>query len=434
MKHSEVEGRGRGARTRGALAIALAALVVAAAALPAARAERQAEGRPRRAEPARTGATTAPRQTPAPQQPAAAQPQQTPTPAPARGGPVIPPADGAPVLKTAPPIRMDEGNQDQDEMEIDPEGVVTIDTSLVNLQVRVVDRNNRPISGIRQEEFRVFENGQPQTVQFVTTEEVPVSYGLVVDNSGSLRSQIQKVIDAGKTIVESNQPGDETFVVRFVSSEEIKVLQDFTSDKQAVFDALDDMYIEGGQTAVMDAVYLSAEHATQYKKGDPLDDKRRRALILVTDGEDRASFYKQDQLFEALKENDVQIYVIGFVNELEKERGFISKSRRQKAVDLLDRLAKETGGRAFYPTSLSELPDIAREITKDLRTQYVVSYRPNVPARPGEFRQVRVAVADAPGRDKRIAVTRSGYTGKTGQAPAPPPQQQPTRPRANVRP
>jgi Ca-activated chloride channel family protein len=435
MKQSEVEGYRPGARPRRTLTISLAVLLLAGAALPAATAQSQSEGRPRRVEPARTGAATpaaTAAQSPAPQQ-TPARPQQTPPPP----APVLPPATGAPVLKTAPPIRVD-GDSDtgQDEQEIGEDEVVTIDTSLVNLQVRVVDRNNRPLNGIRQDEFRVFENGQPQTVQFVTTEEVPVSYGLVVDNSGSLRSQINKVIDAGKTIVESNRPGDETFVVRFVSSEEIKVMQDFTADKQAVFDALDDMYIEGGQTAVMDAVYLSAEHATQYKKGDPLDDKRRRALILVTDGEDRASFYKQDQLFEALKENDVQIYVIGFVNELEKERGFISKSKRQKAVDLLDRLAKETGGRAFYPTSISELPQIAEEITKDLRTQYVISYRPNVPARPGEYRQVRVAVADAPGRDKRIAITRAGYTGKAGAAPSQ--QQQPTRqqsrPQANARP
>jgi Ca-activated chloride channel family protein len=116
----------------------------------------------------------------------------------------------------------------------------------------------------------------------------------------------------------------------------------------------------------------------------------------------------------------VQIFVIGFVNELEKEGGIIRKSKREKATELLDRLAKETGGRAFYPTSLSELPDIAREITKDMRTQYVIGYVPSNPARPGEFRPVRVQVADASGREKRIAVTRAGYTaGRGSNAPTP---------------
>ncbi|HEX8851975.1 MAG TPA: hypothetical protein VF754_00730, partial [Pyrinomonadaceae bacterium] len=125
-----------------------------------------------------------------------------------------------------------------------------------------------------------------------------------------------------------------------------------------------------------------------------------------------------------LREEDVQIYVIGFVNELDREGGFIRKSQRTRAVQLLDRLAKETGGRAFYPTSLSELPQIAEDITKDLRTQYVLSYNPTNKRRDGSFRAVRVAVADAPGRDKRIAITRAGYTaprtgGSNTATPAP---------------
>jgi Ca-activated chloride channel family protein len=247
----------------------------------------------------------------------------------------------------------------------------------------------------------------------------------VIDNSGSLRNQINQVIEASKTIVNSNRAGDETFLVRFVSSDEIKVMQDWTANKTELMDSLDDLYVEGGQTAIIDAVYLSAEHAAAHKKGNDLEDKRRRALILVTDGEDRNSFYKQEQLFDRLREEDVQIYVIGFVNELDREGGFIRKSQRERAVKLLDRLAKETGGRAFYPTSLSELPQIAEDITKDLRTQYVISYNPTNKSQDGSFRAVRVAVADAPGRDKRIAVTRAGYTaprgggGSSTAAPAP---------------
>ena len=104
------------------------------------------------------------------------------------------------------------------------------------------------------------------------------------------------------------------------------------------------------------------------------------------------------------------------------------KASRDKAVSLLDKMAKETGGRTFYPNSLSELPGIAEQITKDLRTQYVISYKPNVTARPGEFRPVRVAVTDAPNKDKRIAVTRSGYTGKN--APQQPQQQKTPAPAA----
>jgi Ca-activated chloride channel family protein len=116
----------------------------------------------------------------------------------------------------------------------------------------------------------------------------------------------------------------------------------------------------------------------------------------------------------------VQIYVIGFVNELDREGGFIRKSPRDKAVNFINRLAKETGGRAFFPESLSDLPKIAEEIVRDMRTQYVVSYSPTNKSRDGSFRSIRVAVADAPGRDKRIALTRSGrVAGREVSVPQP---------------
>jgi Ca-activated chloride channel family protein len=426
MRRSRFSNSPRGGRA--ALAL-LPLLALFGSLLPASQA-RQDVGRPRRVG-TQTRNAAAPAQQPAPRQ----TPKPTPTPRPAApAGPTVvtqeaPPPPAPPKLRTQPAAEPDAPEQDQNQ-EVDPNEVVTIDTSLVNLHVRVIDRNNKPINDVSTADFRVTENGVPQQIQFVTREEVPITYGLVVDNSGSLRSQIAQVVEAAKTIVGSNKPGDETFVVRFISSDEIKIMQDFTADKQALGDALDDMFIEGGQTAVIDAVYLSAEHASErrVRSGDPAEEKRRRALILVTDGEDRSSFYKTEQLFESLKEEDVQIYVIGFVNELEKERGFISKSKRDKAVSLLDRMAKETGGRTFYPTSLSELPGIAEEITKDLRTQYVISYKPATQGRPGEFRPVRVSVADGRGGEKRIAVTRTGYTAKPGQgAPAAPAPARPNK-------
>ncbi|MBX5477669.1 MAG: VWA domain-containing protein, partial [Pyrinomonas methylaliphatogenes] len=177
---------------------------------------------------------------------------------------------------------------------------------------------------------------------------------------------------------------------------------------------------EAGQTAVIDAVYLAADRVTEYKKGDD-DDRRRRALILITDGEDRASFYSQNQLFQHLRESNVQIFVIGFVDELDKEGGFIRKSPREKAINLINRLASETGGRAFFPKSLSELPRIAEEITRDLRTQYVIGYSPTNKAHDGTYRSVRVVVANGPGGEKRIAVTRPGYIAPLDNGtPAPP--------------
>jgi Ca-activated chloride channel family protein len=331
--------------------------------------------------------------------------QPTPTPSRTARPPILDEAPPPPPAKPTPVP-----TPDVESAEIDEGGTLKIDTNLVNLQVRVIDRFNSPINNVRQEDFKVYEDGVLQPIFQVAREEVPISYGLAVDNSGSMRSQIDKVIEAAKEIVNSNKPGDETFLVRFIDSDKIETLQDFTSSKQALMDALDSMFIEGGQTAIVDAVYLSSEHVSRYKKTE-FDDRRRRALILVTDGEERNSYYKKEQLFAKLREEDVQIFVIGFVNDLERENGnLIRRSSREDATNFLNRLAKETGGRAFYPTSLSELPGIANEIIRDLRTQYVVSYSPTNKVRDGSFRSIRVAINEGPGGEKRIALTRTGRT------------------------
>jgi Ca-activated chloride channel homolog len=359
------------------------------------------------------------------QQPQDARPRRTestatptPTPTPAKGTPTTP---TAPTLNTPPEggtgVVTPTPTPDPSGEEIDPEDTIKIDTDLVNLNVRVIDRNNRAIGDVRQGDFRVFEDGVQQKIEFISKEEVPISYGLAVDNSGSMRTQLEQVIDAAKIIVNTNKPGDETFLVRFIDSQKIETVQDFTSNKSLLMDSLDSLYIEGGQTAVVDAVLLSAQHVARYKKGNATD-RRRRVMIVVTDGEDRESYYRQEELFALLREEDVQIFLIGFVNELDQEDGYISKSPRGKAVKLIDRLAKESGGRAFYPKALTELPGIAEEISRDMRTQYVISYYPTNRVRDGAYHAIRVSIADAPGRDKRIALTRSGRTAlREGAAP-----------------
>lgn len=362
-------------------------------------------------------------QQPGTQQPVDSRPRQTaiaaatptPTPVPQTGpGRRIAPQLGAPppppILKPKPTP-----TPDPTTAEIDEGSRLITNTELVTLHVRVIDRNNHPINNVPKEEFRILEDGVAQPIFSFTREEVPVMYGLAVDTSGSLRPAFEQVINASKAIINSNKRGDETFIERFISSDKIETIQDFTANKDSLMDGLDTLYIEGGQTAVIDGVYLAAEHVAEYKKsGD--DDRRRRALIVITDGEDRASYYPEAQLFQRLREEDVQIFVIGFVNELEAEKGLIRKSPRDKAVNLLNRLASETGGRAFFPQSISELPEIANEIVRDLRTQYVVSYDPTNKAHDGTYRSIKVTVADAPGTGKRIALTRSGRTAGQGFA------------------
>ena len=375
----------------------LAGLLVSALVLSSAFAAGQ--NRPRS-----TQTTTSPTTNPTPKPSGAAnsstsQASPTPTPKPSGTAPTLGEAPPPPRLKPTP--------TPEPPRELSGDEIIRINADLVQLHVRVIDRNNRPIDNVPQNEFHVFEDGVPQPIETFTREEVPISYGLAVDTSGSLRSQLQSVIDAGKTIVNSNKKGDETFLVRFISSDKIETVQDFTSNKDLLMDGLDSFYIEGGQTAIIDAVYLTAEHVSEYKRGDE-GDRRRRALIVITDGEDRNSFYKQEQLFARLREEDVQIFVIGFVNELDKETGFIRKSPREKAVALINKLATETGGRAFFPESLSELPQIASEIVRDLRTQYVIAYNPTNKTPDGSYRAIKVSVDQPSSGDKRIALTRTG--------------------------
>ncbi|HXM34872.1 MAG TPA: VWA domain-containing protein [Pyrinomonadaceae bacterium] len=365
------------------------------------------DGRPRRTDQAAPAPSPTLAQV---QTPSRTNPSQDPTPPPRRGAPTLGDAPPPPKLRPKPtPIPTP--------FEVDPGDILHINSQLVTLNIRVIDRGNRPIDNLSKESFHVFEDGVPQSVENFTKEEVPITYGLAVDTSLSLRSQIQSVIDAAKTIINSNRRGDETFIERFISSDKIEQVSPFTTNKDQLLEAIDNLYLEGGQTAVIDGVYLAAESVADYRKGDD-SDRRRRALIVITDGEDRHSYYTEPQLMQRLREEDVQIFVIGFVSELEKEAGFIKKSPQAKAMALMNKFATETGGRAFFPQSLSELPEIANSIVRDMRTQYVLTYNPTNKERDGTYRAIRVSVDDGPQRDKRVALTRSGRVASRENTPA----------------
>jgi Ca-activated chloride channel family protein len=271
---------------------------------------------------------------------------------------------------------------------------------MVILQVRVTDAHKKPVTDVPQERFQVTEDGVPQTIALFSNKEVPLTYGLVVDCSGSIRPLLSAVIGASKRIVNTNLPEDEAFLIRFISSDKLTVVQELTSDKEQLLDALDKLYIEGGETALIDAVYASAEKLAKLKPQP--GQIRRKALVLVTDGEDRNSYYKADALFKFLGTTDIQIYVVGFTDELPQ------KSKPQ-ALALLNRLALDTGGRAFISASRNELTPISEQIIQDIRTQYTIGYVPSKNNANNNFHKVQVSIADDPAQEKRIAVTRLGY-------------------------
>ncbi len=180
-----------------------------------------------------------------------------------------------------------------------------------------------------------------------------VSYGIVVDNSGSYRKLLGSVIDASKDIVEENKADDETFLVRFISSDKIKVVHDFTDSKQSLHDALDNLYIEGGLTALLDAVYFSAKYLAEKSKSEP---NRRKVLVLITDGEDRKSEIKAELLLKYLREQQIKVFAIALADEKVSQK-------------VLDKLTKETGGKKYLPKNRNEVPEIVKELANAIRIQ-----------------------------------------------------------------
>ena len=292
----------------------------------------------------------------------------------------------------------------------DENEVLRVDTEEVSINVRVVDGNNRFVNNLTQAYFQVYEDDVLQPITSMVTTEVPTINALVIDNSRSLRTQLGKVIEAGKIIIGTNRPKDESAIVRFVSSNKIEVVQDFTPSKNALNNALDNLYVEGGKTAIIDAVYQTAKKIEQYQISQKKEDIKLRALILVSDGDDLSSSRTEKELFDLLRKSNVQIYTIGFINSLSNEEDANGISRQEKAKNFLTRLAQETGGKVYLPNSIDELSKIAAEISGELRTQYLISYTPTNETRDGTFRKIKVVIADGANKEKRNAFTRTGRT------------------------
>ena len=276
---------------------------------------------------------------------------------------------------------------------------VVVDTDLVQLDVTVIDQNNVPVFDLKKDDFQVFEDRIKQEIQTVSREEVPISLGLVIDTSGSMRSKLQTVSDAARSLIRQMKNDDESFVAQFKAEPEL--VQDYTRDKRELEDAIDQLYTSGG-TSLLDAIVATADYSHQKGK------QRRKALIVITDGLEKNSSVKEKEVMEAMKEDEVQVYLVGFIDEEDDQKSLFGKSPAKKAKELLSRLAEDSGGRAFFPKDVSEMPVIAEQIAKDLRTQYVISYYPTNAERDGKFRTVRVVV-DSKDKRKLIPRTRQGY-------------------------
>ena len=282
----------------------------------------------------------------------------------------------------------------------DDQYVFRAEVEEVILYATVIDPRNKLITSLDEGAFSVFEDGQPQKITSFRREDIPVSLGILIDNSGSMRGKRNAVNQAALNLVRSSNPRDEVFIVNF--NDEPYLDQDFTSNVSLLKEGLEHIEARGG-TAMYDAVVASSEHLA---KGAKLD---KKVLLVVTDGEDNAS---RDSLEEAVHrvQGDAgpTIYTIGLLGD---------DRNAKRARRAIERLSLETGGVAYFPKDLSEVDDISKSVAHDIRNQYTIGYKPTRPQSQGGFRSVKVE-ARGEGRTKLQVRTRSGYYANRKQASA----------------
>ena len=294
------------------------------------------------------------------------------------------PAPSQPPAETPPP-----GQQTPQSQE--PGGFVFhADVQEVLLHATVIDDKQRMISNLDKNAFSVFEDGKPQVIKSFRYEDVPISLGIVIDNSGSMREKRAKVNKAALNLVRASNPQDEVFVVNF--SDEFFLDQPFTSKINLLQNALEKYETRGG-TALYDAVVASADELKRHGK------LQKKILFVVTDGEDDASRESLEQAVRRLQEeNGPTVYAIGLLGD----------ERQRRAKRALQTISERTGGIAFFPRTLDEVDQISSAVARDIRNQYTIGYKPTTPKTAGGYRAIRVE-ARTSGRGKLTVRTRSGY-------------------------
>jgi Ca-activated chloride channel homolog len=282
--------------------------------------------------------------------------------------------------------------------------VFRADTRLVVLHTTVVDKNGHLIVNLPKESFTVYEDGVQQQIKVFRREDIPVSLGLIVDNSGSMRDKRAKVEAASLALVKDSNPDDEVFVVNFNDEAFLDLPhgRDFTSDTKEMQEALTRIDARGG-TAMRDAIRMSIDHLKEKAHKD------KKVLVVITDGNDNSSVISLESLVRAAQQSEVLLYPVGLLSEEERREA----KRAQRA---LEALADATGGEAFFPKDVSEVDRIAHQVARDIRSQYTIEYTPTNTAMDGTYRRIKVAVS-APGR--LTVRTRSGYYATPDQVVAP---------------
>jgi VWFA-related protein len=291
------------------------------------------------------------------------------------------------------------------------------DTPVIRMSLIVTDGANHSVDDIAKGDLKVFEDKIEQTILLLERDERPFDCGIILDTSQSFRKVLAPALEAVRLIIDNKRPDDEIFIERFISSDKIETLQDFTRDKEPLFESLKSLNVEEGQSAVLDALYLAVEHTVKHAQNN-----RRQALVLITDGEDRASFYGQEVVVKALRKANVQVFIIGITALLDNEGGLIRQSHRDQAEKLLITIAEESGGRLFLAEKVGELAKAVGEISHDLHGQFALSYRPTNNKKT-DRRKVEVKLVTASDRKNwKAIVPRSYYLNAPDASPTPEPK------------
>ena len=275
----------------------------------------------------------------------------------------------------------------------------------VQLPISVLDKDGRPVNGLTKNDFAIFEDNVQQQIQIFKHEDIPLSLGLIIDNSGSMRNKRERVNSATLTFARESNPEDETFIVNFDDAAYLE--QDFTGSIGDLIDALDNIDTRG-ETALYDAVYLSVDHVKAGKKD-------KRVLLLISDGEDNVSKYGLNKVIDALRESKVTLYAIGLLEENDQRGGLFKKPPSKKAKEVLQKFAEITGGQAYFPKSLDEVEELVKDIAHEIRNHYTVSYTPSNRKLDGSWREIRVKVNPPKTTSKVTVHTKQGYYAPNAQ-------------------
>jgi Ca-activated chloride channel family protein len=252
--------------------------------------------------------------------------------------------------------------------------VIKKDVNLVLVPVSVIDPMQRIVVGLHPDNFQVFEGKKAQEIRHFSSEDAPVSVGIILDTSGSMRDKMERVREAVHQFCRAANVDDEFFMITF--SDEPRLAQDFTRQPADIENELLYTYPKG-RTALLDAIYMGVGKMKEAKYP-------RKALLIISDGGDNHSRYSEHDLREAVRESDVIVYSIGTFDR------YVPTQEEFLGPTLLSDIAEPTGGQSFTITSANEMPDIARLIGTELRTQYVLGYRPEDVPRDGKWHKISI--------------------------------------------